>query len=248
MSVVALLTMIMCMLNAFGQDGEVRSNALRVAVLEHQTALSNHLAQTSNTVAAWKLARACFELSEFATNDTQLAALARQGIAAARIAIRAEPDEPAGHHYLGVNLGQLARTHLLSALGMVKEMEQAFLASIKADEKFHYAASHRSLAMLYSDAPGWPVSIGSRAKARRHYVRALQLYPDYPENHLSAIETYLDWEDRDYVREALRAYARIVPSARKKYSGERWAQAWSDWEARWTEAQGKAQKLWPEGV
>ena len=65
-----------------------------------------------------------------------------------------------------MNLGQLARTELLGALKLVKEMEREFKTAADLDKQFDYAGPERCLGLLYRDAPGWPASIGSRRKAR----------------------------------------------------------------------------------
>src|SRR5690348_4698456 len=66
--------------------------------------------QPQDAKAAWQFARACFDLAEFATNKTQRADLAEQGIAAARHVLAQDPKSGPAHYYLGLNLGQLART------------------------------------------------------------------------------------------------------------------------------------------
>ena len=80
---------------------------------------------------------------------------------------------------------------------MVKEMEREFKTADDLDEHFDYAGPARCLGLLYCDAPGWPVSIGSRHKAREWLERAVKLAPDYPENHLNLVESRLQWKDRD---------------------------------------------------
>src|SRR2546426_2472233 len=51
--------------------------------------------ETNSAEAAWQFARACFDRADFATNDTQRAALAEQGIAASRRAIELQPKSAA---------------------------------------------------------------------------------------------------------------------------------------------------------
>lgn len=50
-----------------------------------------------------------------------------------------DPKSAAGHYYLGMNLGQLARTKLLGALKLVDEMEREFKAAVALDERFDHA-------------------------------------------------------------------------------------------------------------
>ena len=94
------------------------------------------------------------------------------------------------HYYLGMNLGQLARTRGLSALRLVNQMQREFTRARDLDEHFDWAGPDRNLGLLYRDAPAF-ASIGSRSKAREHLMRAVELAPRYPENRLNLVETYL---------------------------------------------------------
>src|SRR5206468_1564673 len=123
----------------------------------------------SNSVEAdWQLGRACFDLADLARKDSERALLAEEGISACRSALARKYGSAPAHYYLAMNLGQLARTKSIGALKLVREMESEFKAAIELDEKFDYAGAHRSLGLLYKEAPGWPTSIGSRGKARSH--------------------------------------------------------------------------------
>lgn len=187
----------------------------------------------TNSETAWQFARTCFERADFSTNDTQRAALAELGIAASKRAIALEAKSAAGYFYLGVNLGQMARTKLFSALGLLDEMETAWERSIAIDPKFHYAGAERSLGLLYRDAPGWPISLGNRSKARQHLQQATKLVPNYPENHLCWLEAQLKWGESRAVRAQLASVETILQSARTNFTGAAWSRDWEDWDARW---------------
>jgi tetratricopeptide (TPR) repeat protein len=187
----------------------------------------------TNPPLACEFARACFDRADFATNDAQRAAIAEQGIAACRQAILLAPDSAAAHFYLGVNLGQLARTKLFTALGLLYDMEAAWKRTVELDEKFNYAGAHRCLGLLYLDAPGWPISLGSRAKARRHLEKAFQLVPDYPDNRLCLLEARLRWGEARTAQHQIRAVEPALQSARTNYVGDAWVRDWEDWDARW---------------
>ena len=196
----------------------------------------------ASPAAARQLALACFDRADYATNDAQRATLAEQGIAASRRAIQLEPRSAAAHHYLGLNLGQLARTKLLRALHLLTEMEAAWTTAAALDAKFHYGGPHRSLGLLYLDAPGWPVSLGSRAKARQQLQRAVQLCPEYPDNALCLLEAQLKWGETRLVRAQLDNVARTIATARATFTGETWARDWLDWDERWRKIKAKAMR------
>jgi tetratricopeptide (TPR) repeat protein len=222
---------------------ETAASATNFATLARQTYLSSqeqYQRASTNATLAWQYGRACFDLADLATNDTQRAAWAQEGIAACRQAIRLAPKLAPAPYYLAMNLGQLARTQTLGALGTVKEMEQTFKTARQLDPAFDYAGADRGLGLLYRDAPGWPLSVGSDKKARKHLQRAVELSPDYPENRLNLLETCLKWNDRKGVKQETQALTALLPVARTNFTGVGWASAWADWEKRWRQVLSQA--------
>jgi len=197
-----------------------------------QGAHARYLASSNDVNTALEFGRACFDRAEFATNDTQRASLAEQGIAACQQAIARKYSSGSAHYYLAMNLGQLARTKSVGALRLVREMESEFNVAIGLDEKVNYAGPHRSLGELYKNAPGWPTSIGSRNKARQHLRRAAELCPDFPENAIALAEAYLDWGEVKVVVEGLPALTVALDKARTQFQGEQWSFDWHDWDTR----------------
>ena len=189
--------------------------------------------ETNSVEAAWQFGRAAFGMAELATNDTRRELLANEGIDACRRAIAIDPDSAAAHYYLGLNYGQLAQTKLLGALKLVEQMEEEWKITLKLDAKFDYAGPYRTLGVLYRDAPGWPTSIGSRAKARDHLKKAQELHPDYPGNRLTLYEACAKWGEKKIVQDQVAATEDFLKAARTKWAGEEWALDWQDWNKRW---------------
>jgi tetratricopeptide (TPR) repeat protein len=208
------------------------------ALKNFEQAQARYRQEPQNAEAAWQFARASFDLAEFATNKTERADLAQQGIAASRQALAGDPNSAPAHYYLGMNLGQLARTRGLSALKLVDEMEREFSRSRELDEHLDYGGSDRNLGTLYRDAPSIG-SIGDRSKARQHLQRAVTLAPEYPENHLALLEACLKWGDRNCAQRELKALEELWPAARAKFTGPAWGASWADWEPRLQQARSK---------
>ncbi len=194
--------------------------------------------QPKDAQAAWHFGRACFDLADFATNNNERAEIANRGIDACRQLLTRDPSSGQGHYYLALNLGQLARTRDLGALKLVDSMEREFSRAIELDAAFDYAGPERSLGLLYRDAPSI-LSIGSRSKARQHLQRALQLAPQYPENHLILMESCLKWGDRSGASRELKAIDEIWAKARADLAGPAWASNWAEWENRREQARKK---------
>jgi hypothetical protein len=194
----------------------------------------------TNAEVAWQYARACFDRSEFATNRAQRAEFARLGIDVARASVALRPDLAATHYYLGLNLGVLAdATRNLGGLKLVSEMEASFKKAAQIDPLFDYAGPDRCLGLLYRDAPGWPISAGSKSKARLHLEQARQLAREYPENQLIMLETWLKWGEKEKAVAELEKVDTVLAQARLKLTGESWGWSWSDWDRTWRRIRSK---------
>jgi hypothetical protein len=204
------------------------------AEVELHRAQNQFQSDTNNPAAAWQFARACFDLADFATNETGRAAIAQQGIRACRQLLASDTNSAPGHYYLAMNYGQLARAEApsLAAYKLVREMEREFKTAAALDEHFDYAGPARSLGLLYRDAPVWPFSIGSRRKARDWLEQAAKLAPDYPENHLNLVESHLQWRERAEAKRDLQTLEALWPKAQTNFTGAVWEHSWEDWTTR----------------
>ncbi len=204
-----------------------------------QTARAQFVLKPANATNAWQLGQACFEWSELLKDPNQQEKFAREGIAACRQALTLDPKSAPAHYYLAMTLGQFADTKRnLAALKMVKEMEHEFLAARELDEQYDFAGADRNLGLLYFESPTI-ISIGSRAKARQHLLRAVELSPDFPENRLNLIETLLKWGDTDDARRELKALEKSLPALKDKFPVESWTKPPADWQRRLASLQKK---------
>ena len=224
------------------------SAALKESTAHAQTnfeqARTRHRSMPGEAAAAWQFGRACFDLAEFAPSSDQRAALAEQGIAACRLAIAHASNSAPAHYYLGMNLGQLARTKGLEALGLVDQMEAAFARARELDERLDYAGADRHLGVLYRDAPSI-VSVGSRSRALARLKRAVELAPEYPENRLNLIEAHTKWGERAEAARQLQALQASWPTARTNFVGAAWAASWVDWDQRYQQLRRKLEHSRP---
>ena len=188
--------------------------------------------------AAWQFGRACFDLAELATNKTERAALAEQGIAACKQAVARQSNSAPAQYYLGMTIGELAQTRGISALGLVSEMERAFSRARELDERIDWAGPDRNLGLLYRDAPRL-ISVGNRGKAQKHLKRAVELAPQYPENRLNLTEAYLQWNSRKDAQREFSLLEQSWPSARTNLTGITWAGSWPDWQSRFDNIKAK---------
>ena len=190
-------------------------------------------AEPTNSVAAWQFGRACFELVIVLNDPKEMERIINEGIVAARQSLALDPMSAGAHYYLAITVGKLADLKRnLAAYKMVKEVEREFHKARELDEQFCHAGPDRCLGELYFKAPGWPASVGSRSKARKHLERAAELAPDFPENRLLLAEAYLKWRDKKPLGRELEALEKLWPVAHTNFAGADWAADWSDWQPR----------------
>ena len=216
---------------ALADNGTPQAESAAYFREKFQEAQARYRGAPGEAAAAWQFGRACFELAEFPTNRSERASLAEAGMAACRLAIARASNSAPAHYYLGLNLGQLARTKGPSALKLVDQMERAFIRTRELDERLDYAGPDRHLGVIYRDAPPI-VSVGSRSRARTCLQRAAKLAPQYPENGLNLIEAYVKWGERADASRELQALTNAWPAARTNLTGVAWAASWVDWEER----------------
>lgn len=197
-----------------------------------KTARGNFQAATQTDDCAWQLGEACYDRAEFAKDNPERAALAREGMDACRKLIAAQPRNPGGHYYLGMNIGQMARVKRFSALGLVKDMERAFTTARDLNATFSHAGPDRNLGLLYFKAPPI-ISVGNNTKARAHLERAVKLAPEFPANRLNLLEACIDWNDTKGIAAQRTALQQLLPKARQQFTGDNWATSWLDWDKRW---------------
>ena len=243
MAHLALTAEIFCASRSIGAEDAVAETNSFAAYYQrlYAEALAGWKKDTNSAKVSWELGRACYDRADFATNNAERAALAEQGMAACRRAIELETNSAPAHYFLALNTGQLARTKLFTALYLVDHLEKAMKDSIAIDEKYDFAGGHRALGVLYRDAPGWPVSIGSRSKSRRHLEKAVELFPEFPGNQIHLLESWLNWGNRNRVAKQIPTVEKILESARTNLTGETWAASWAEWDRSWTEIKAKVQ-------
>jgi len=241
----AVAGLFLCMAaSLFAADGSKKIYVDRAekAFLAAQT---QFLSATNNATNAWQFARTCFDFAELATNATQRADLARLGIAACRPLVAREPKSAPGHYYLAMNYGELADAEApsLAAYKLVHEVEREFKTAAELDEHFDFAGPVRNLGELYFQAPGWPLSVGGKWKAREWLERAALLAPEYPENLLNLAEAQLKWHQNPEAEKTLQKLDSLWPTARTNLAGAAWESSWDDWRIRRLAAKAEAARV-----
>ncbi len=222
-------------LGLFGEPLSLPSSARSETERRSQvygTAREAYLRESTDSQRAWELARACFDRAEGLRSAPVKAALATEGIEACQKALQTQPASASLHYYLGLNLGQLAQTRTLSALRLVRQMEQSWLTSRLLDAALDHAGPDRSLGILYAECPRAPFGVGNREKARHHLERSVELAPNHPENRIYLVEHLLNWKDFPAAHRHFDSLETLLPAARQRLSDDSWTAAWVDWTSR----------------
>lgn len=204
------------------------------AELAFSQAWKQYQADTNSTAAALKVGRTSSDLAGLATNDTQRAEVAQRGIAVCRQWLVQQSNSAPAHYYLAINLGQLAQAKAPSfaAYRLVHQVERQFKTAAELDVTFDHAGPARTLGLLYFQAPGWPLSVGSKTKARQWLNRAVEVDPNYPGNQLNLAEAQLKWREPKELKQTIEKMDSIWPIARTNLVGDAWRESWQEWDAR----------------
>ena len=168
-----------------------------------------------------RLAKTCFQASEWERDGTEKRNWLIRGEDAAAAAARERPDRVEGHYFLAVIKGRRAEQGGLSGLGRIKDIEELGLKSVELDPTYEDGGPFRLLAMLYAKAPPWPTSLGDMDLAMEFAAKALEI-SDYPLNHLIMAEVLIEEGDLTLARERLRTVLAAPKTGRWAMEGEYW--------------------------
>jgi hypothetical protein len=175
-----------------------------------------------NYEAQCEAAQALAFLAENETSAESRREAAKRGIALARHARELKPDGADGFYWYAINVGWLANVDRAYGLDAVGEMETALKRAIELDERCDFAGPLRTLGILYLRTPGPPLSIGSSRKGLRFLQRAVELFPDYPENYLYLAEALRDNQRPEDARVALAKVLDASPGSDRQTESAQW--------------------------
>lgn len=169
-----------------------------------------HAAAPADRATALALARCTHLAADLEKDDGRVVALTEEGMAAlAKPGPAADDPELAYVHAL--NLGLFVRARGMMAVGRLSEL----IARLKVAERkpdLDNGGPWRVLGLLYVKAPGWPVGPGDLDAALELLRRAVNDYPEHPQNHLYLAQALIEAGDRAQARAELsKARALCLP-------------------------------------
>jgi len=191
------------------------------------TESARQLEQAAHTLrddydAQWQAAQALAFLAENGTRPESRRESAQHGIIFARRARELKPDGAEGHYWYALCVGFLADVDRSYGLDAVGEMEAALKRAIELDERYDLGGPLRVLGILHLRTPLPPASIGSPRKGLKLLQRAVELFPDYPENYLYLAEALRDNGRMDEAKEAIGKVLGAKPWPDQQFESEQW--------------------------
>ncbi len=151
-----------------------------------------------------RIAYAYYYKGHFATAKAEQDRLFSAGIDAAQRAIARAPRSLWGNYWYAGNTGTLGVVRgIRASMKGIEPMHRALTIALDIDEHFYHAGPHRTSGRLFHKAPGWPISIGDKKKARHHLERAVEIAPDFFHNRIFLAELFLTLRDKARAREQL---------------------------------------------
>jgi tetratricopeptide (TPR) repeat protein len=143
----------------------------------------------------WRLAKACFLMTEGVKNNDQRLIYARKGVTYAQRALKLNAKRVEPPYFLALNTAKVAEaTHEVK---LMKSIVGYAKRAAAIDESYDDAGPLRILGKVYITAPAWPVSVGSPEKGVEVLSRAVEISP-VPINRIFLGQAY--YHDEEYER------------------------------------------------
>ncbi len=124
----------------------------------------------------------------------------------AELLLKEQPRRVEGYYWSSMSLcGNAEICGAGRALRMLPEIVARLKQAVAIDPGYDQAGPHRVLGRIYSEAPGWPLSVGDLHKSLEHLRLAVRIAPHNSTNQLFLGETLLRLERRAEAKEALEA-------------------------------------------
>jgi len=158
------------------------------------------------------LTRGCFILGDLSEKKDIRRQYYEKGRSYAESLLEEDQASLAGHYWLGLNLAGLADVgSAFTGRSLLPRILDELRRSLALNEAYDQAGAHRTLGLIYFEAPRPPFSVGDLDQSLKHLTAAVRLAPECSTNHLYLAETLLRLGRKDEARQEL---ARVLSSPR----------------------------------
>ncbi|MBE7412090.1 MAG: tetratricopeptide repeat protein [Leptospiraceae bacterium] len=170
-----------------------------------------------NEIICGKLSSAFFYKGLFEKDPKKQELYYEHGTNYGKESITMNPKDVYGNFWYASNVGMLGLCRgIMASLASIEPLRKSMEVVLKENENFYFAGPHRALGRLYHQAPGWPISIGSKSKALEHLEKAVQIAPEFFNNRVFLAELYIDIGKKDKAKEHLEWLSKAEPKQEHK--------------------------------
>ncbi|MBI3271712.1 MAG: hypothetical protein HYZ53_22165 [Planctomycetes bacterium] len=157
-----------------------KEGKVQPAIEEYQKAI---VLDDRRQEAYWKLARAVYVLGEDLQDGAAAAAIYREGIEYAKMAVELDPRSAEAHFWLGLLYGVFGRAQgMMQSLHLIEPIKNEMNRVLELDPACENAGAYRVLGRMYWALPRW---LGGDTRRSVEYLRkAVELAPDEVDNHM----------------------------------------------------------------
>lgn len=153
----------------------------------------------------WRGSRACYWLAMNLPDHREREKFARKGVAMGRAAITNMTTRPEPYYYAALNLGAFCSIvndrGYIPAVSLLREARDNAKMTVALEERYDFGGAHRLLGKLMTESAGVPVyQIGSFEEGLDHLKRAVDLSPEFAQNHLFLAQAYKDDNEFELAR------------------------------------------------
>ncbi len=169
------------------QTLEVKKTLMRQAYLLYQE-------NPENRMAALNALRSLFLVVDVIEDKKSSYYLSGKGL---KISLKAGAGiDPEVSYYHALFLGMVIREKGLMALGRLKEVVK-MLEVARSKPELDFGGPLRVSGMLYLKAPPWPQGIGDLDKSLDALQKAVEKFPEFPQNKIFLAEAFIEDEDTE---------------------------------------------------
>jgi tetratricopeptide (TPR) repeat protein len=206
-------------------DGSVKELSEAVAAYEKlQDLIRGNQSDMSEADVVWRMAQAVFYASEQTDDLTEKLKWIVKGEEIADTLRAKWPARVEGYYFGALFKGRRAQNSGMGfgALKLAKEVRNLGEQAAQIDPSVDLGGPYRLLAMLFANAPPWPTSFGNVDKAIDYAEKAVDLFSDYPLNHLVMAEVLIEDDEIEEAKEELKKVISAPKTGKWAMTGELW--------------------------
>lgn len=170
-----------------------------------------------NADAFARLSHAMYWLGEFSESSADQEKYFGEGVEHGKKAVELAPESLEGNFWYATCMGSHGLVRgIMSSLFYLSPIEKHGKKSMELDEKYFLAAPLRLMGRFYHQAPPWPLGSGDTSKAIKTLERAVEMGPEFLQNHVYLAEVYISKGRKDDAKKLLEHVLSRPEPARNK--------------------------------